>query len=263
MTNTAAATTPRRVVDGPVVADELPGRAFKRKGGRGVERSPLRRAPDRVPRQRGAARRLAAACGAGAANVFMPPLVGGGIAMATATVLILLQSESAAARPPVPAEYATAHAALAAHARMSPVPAPPAPACGPCTPESWARALLAQLGDRATPEDVRAVVAWEQAEGGHWANAASYNPLNTTQPMRGSWTINAVGVRAYQSWGDGLRATVITLENGRYGAVLTALRGGNCAPCVAEAVGASPWGTRRFAIREPDAGEDGVLASGS
>ena len=175
----------------------------------------------------------------------MRPLVGAGIAMATAIVLVLLQSESAAGQPAAPAASVPAHAAPA---RLPPAPARAAPECGPCTPESWGRALLAQLGDQATPENVRAVVAWERAEGGHWANSARYNPLNTTLPMPGSWAVNAVGVQAYRTWGDGLRATVITLENGLYGAVLSLLHGGGCAPCVAEAVGASPWGTGRFAI---------------
>jgi len=171
----------------------------------------------------------------------MRPLVGAGIAMATATVLVLLQSESVAGQRAAPTASVPAHAAPA---RLPPAP----PACGPCTPEGWARALLSQLGDQATPENVRAVVAWERAEGGHWANGARYNPLNTTQPMPGSWTVNAAGVQAYRTWGDGLRATVMTLENGLYGGVLSVLRGGGCAPCVAVAVGASPWGTGRFAI---------------
>lgn len=244
MTNTAAATTSVPRSRRPVVADELKGGALTRKAGHRVELL-SRPPPDRAARQRGAPQRWAAAWGAGAANVFMRPLVGAGIAMATATVLVLLQSESAAGQPAARTASVPAHAALQPAA--PPAPAPPAPACGPCTPESWARALLAQLGDRATPENVRAVVAWERAEGGHWTNDARYNPLNTTQRMPGSRTVNAAGVQAYRTWGDGLRATVITLENGRYGGVLSVLRAGGCALCVAEAVGASPWGTGRFA----------------
>lgn len=117
---------------------------------------------------------------------------------------------------------------------------------GSVTPASWAQALLGSLGDQATAENVRAVTAWERAEGGHWSNAAAHNPLNTTQPEPGSWPVNGVGVQAYPSWNEGLAATVATLQNGRYGAVLSALRVGDCAPCVAGAVGASPWGTGVF-----------------
>jgi hypothetical protein len=117
---------------------------------------------------------------------------------------------------------------------------------GSVTPASWAQALLASLGDQATAENIRAVTAWERAEGGHWSNTAAHNPLNTTQPEPGSWPVNGVGVQAYPSWNEGLGATVATLQNGRYGAVLSALRAGDCASCVAGAVGASPWGTGTF-----------------
>ena len=126
--------------------------------------------------------------------------------------------------------------------------AAPMPANDGVTPTSWAQTLLAQLGDVATDADVRAIVAWERAEGGHWHNAARYNPLNTTQPWGGSWSMNSVGVQAYRSWADGFAATVRTLTNGRYGGILAALRAAACAPCVAAAVGASPWGTGRFAV---------------
>ena len=114
------------------------------------------------------------------------------------------------------------------------------------TPTSWAQALLGSLGDQASAENVRAVTAWARAEGGHWHNPAAHNPLNTTQRGPGSWPINSVGVQAFPTWNGGLNATVATLQNGRYGGVLAALRAGNCAPCVAAAVGASPWGTGVF-----------------
>jgi hypothetical protein len=116
------------------------------------------------------------------------------------------------------------------------------------TPASWADALMGALGDPDSSENVRAVMAWERAEGGHWRNAAAYNPLNTTQPEPGSHSMNSVGVQAFTSWSQGLAATVTTLRNGRYGGILSALQAGNCAPCVATAVAASPWGTGRFPV---------------
>lgn len=119
---------------------------------------------------------------------------------------------------------------------------------GDVTPASWAQALLGGLGIAATTENVRAIVAWERAEGGHWSNSARFNPLNTTQQMPSSQSMNSVGVQAYTSWSQGIAATVQTLRNGRYEGVLVALRQGQCAPCVASAVGASPWGTGRFAV---------------
>lgn len=123
-----------------------------------------------------------------------------------------------------------------------------APVVGDYTPTSWAQALLGDLGDAATAADVQAITAWERAEGGHWSNSARFNPLNTTEREPGSWPMNPVGVQAYPNWAEGFAATLATLRNGRYGGILAALAAGNCAPCVADAVGASPWGTGRFEV---------------
>jgi hypothetical protein len=124
----------------------------------------------------------------------------------------------------------------------------PAAMPGPVTPASWAQALLALLGDPVSAENVRALVGWERAEGGHWGNSAHYNPLNTTQREPGSSSMNSVGVQAFSSWDQGLTATRTTLLNGRYGGILAALAAGSCATCVASAVGASPWGTGWFPV---------------
>lgn len=120
---------------------------------------------------------------------------------------------------------------------------------GDVTQITWAQALLKDLGMPMTADNVAAVVAWEMAEGGHWYNTAYYNPLNTTQPMPGATVFNSVGVKAYTSWAQGLRATVITLRNGFYGGILAALRRGDDAQAVADAVAASPWGTGTFTPR--------------
>ncbi|HWF25179.1 MAG TPA: phage tail tape measure protein [Solirubrobacteraceae bacterium] len=111
------------------------------------------------------------------------------------------------------------------------------------SPTTWAETLLSQLGDRVTSANVQALVGWEKAEGGNWANSAKYNPLNTTQTAPGATSINSVGVKAYQSWDQGLAATVQTLKNGNYGQILSALAAGRSAGSVASAIGASPWGT--------------------
>ena len=120
------------------------------------------------------------------------------------------------------------------------------PSGGSYTPSSFARAVLRAEGDPRTPANVCAIVSWEAAEGGHWNNTAAYNPMNTTLPEPGSSPINSVGVQSYTSWGEGLRATVDTLNNGNYGGILAALRAGGSAQAVADAVGASPWGTGYF-----------------
>lgn len=122
------------------------------------------------------------------------------------------------------------------------------------TPSSWAAALLSAGGWPQTQCNLSAVTAWEQAEGGNWANGAAYNPLNTTYDANGTWeakglvtaTINGPGVRAYNSWRTGFTATLATLGNGNYGPVVSALAAGTGAQAVASAVAASPWGTAPF-----------------
>ncbi len=117
---------------------------------------------------------------------------------------------------------------------------------GKVTQVTWAQAFVKSLGMPMTADNVAAVVAWEMAEGGHWYNTAYYNPLNTTQSMPGATIFNSVGVKAYTSWAQGLKASVITIRNGYYGGILDALRRGNDAQAVADAVAASPWGTGSF-----------------
>jgi peptidoglycan hydrolase CwlO-like protein len=120
---------------------------------------------------------------------------------------------------------------------------------GKVTQLTWAQAFLKALNMRLTVDNVAAIVAWEMAEGGHWYNTAHYNPLNTSQPMPGARTFNSHGVKIYNSWAQGLRATVITINNGFYGGILAALREGNDGQAVAAAVAASPWGTGPFHVR--------------
>jgi hypothetical protein len=120
------------------------------------------------------------------------------------------------------------------------------PAGSSYTAASWAAALLTAGGWPQTACNLSAVTAWERAEGGHWANGARFNPLNTTQPEPGSWSMNSAGVQAYPSWRSGFAATLATLGNGRYGPVLSALSAGTSARAVADAVAASPWGTAWF-----------------
>jgi peptidoglycan hydrolase CwlO-like protein len=117
---------------------------------------------------------------------------------------------------------------------------------GQFTQLTWARALLVAMRFPVTADNIAAITAWEMAEGGHWYNTAYYNPLNTTQSMPGATVFNSVGVKAYTSWKQGLEATMITLKNGYYGGIIDALKRGNDSGAVAQAVGASPWGTGDF-----------------
>jgi len=114
------------------------------------------------------------------------------------------------------------------------------------TPQTFAQALLGKLGFTPTNLSVADLMSWEAAEGGNWYNDATFNPLNTTQPLGGSHAINNVGVQAFKSWADGLNATVKTLENGRYATILEALQYGD--QNFGQIVAASPWGTAFFSV---------------
>jgi hypothetical protein len=126
------------------------------------------------------------------------------------------------------------------------------------TETSWAQSLLQSMQLPTTDSNLRIIIGWEQAEGGagpqfgHPTNIAAYNPLNTTQtmPKTGSTPAstdtpgNIPPVQAYSSWAQGLQATVITLNNGDYTAIIDALNTGHATPEVAAAaIRSSKWGT--------------------
>jgi hypothetical protein len=114
---------------------------------------------------------------------------------------------------------------------------------GGWTPAGWARALLRDAHLPRTVCDRGAIEAWIGAEG---SNPAWRNLLDTTMPEPGSQPVNSVGVQSYRSWREGLDATVATLRNGDYPAILSALGNGGSAQAVADAVARSPWGTQSF-----------------
>lgn len=104
----------------------------------------------------------------------------------------------------------------------------------------WQNVLLGMLGYRDTPQNELFLTDWAKAEGG----SASNNPFNTTQPGFGATgNYNSVGVKNYANPSQGLKATAHTLQNGRYGSILAALKSGNDARAAAAALAASPWGT--------------------
>lgn len=111
-------------------------------------------------------------------------------------------------------------------------------------PDAWARHILKAGKFPLTPANVTAMTAWARAEGGHFNNDSKYNPLNTTQPEPGAGNTGTQGnIKVYNSWRQGDKATLTTLHNGHYGAILAALKKGDSAEAVAQAIGASPWGT--------------------
>ncbi|HEX5095250.1 MAG TPA: hypothetical protein VFX21_04525 [Acidimicrobiia bacterium] len=113
-------------------------------------------------------------------------------------------------------------------------------------PVQWAKDFLTALGMPTSSENVRAVTAWEQAEG----TRAHFNPLATTQGgFAGTSNLNSVGVKNYASYQDGIAANVKAITNGRYENVLAALRQGTSATAVAQAIAEGPWGTHDGVLR--------------
>lgn len=127
------------------------------------------------------------------------------------------------------------------------------------TPAQAASAVLAGLGAQQAPaSSLAALEAWQAAEGGagpqygNPANSAAYNPWNTTLAVPGSSTVAggpaaAAGVQAYQSWGQGIAATVQTLQEPQYATVASDLVTGAPAPVTEAAILSSPWGTKSIA----------------
>lgn len=135
-----------------------------------------------------------------------------------------------------------------------------------CGPGGFAAAVLEGIGAPVTAPNVWAFTQWERAEGGGagcpgqpphaapWGESGgpAGNPLNTTQGEPGS--SDFFGFSAFADvdgetcWEWGVAATVATLENGDYGAIISVLRTPQAEPvaqCLAlgTAVDSSPWGT--------------------
>lgn len=87
----------------------------------------------------------------------------------------------------------------------------------------WAQSLVKALGGQPTPANLAFLNSWQRWEGGHTANAATFNWLNRTDT--GFPTINKVGVAAYPDATTGISRTAALLRSG-YPAIAAALKGG-------------------------------------
>lgn len=104
-------------------------------------------------------------------------------------------------------------------------PAKKTTAAAPAAPApSFIVELLKAIGAPATANNIAFMNAWFRREG----TSAAYNPMATTEKMPGSYDLpgNPAHVQQYTSLAEGVQATAKTLENGRYGDVLGALRAG-------------------------------------
>jgi murein DD-endopeptidase MepM/ murein hydrolase activator NlpD len=92
----------------------------------------------------------------------------------------------------------------------------------------WRVALLRNLGYKPTKPNLEFLATWQRWEGGHTNNGARFNWLNTTKVAPGAvGSINSVGVKKFNSFKNGIGATVATLQNGRYQDILDALSSGD------------------------------------
>jgi hypothetical protein len=112
------------------------------------------------------------------------------------------------------------------------------------TPLDFGKAVLSKLGMPDSQNNREAMVAFGAIEGGHWYNKARYNPYNTTMAAPGATVMpgSAAQVKAYTSWGQGLDATVKTINNGLYGGILRSLSASAPPDDTLAAIGASKWG---------------------
>lgn len=116
---------------------------------------------------------------------------------------------------------------------------------------NFANAFLQQLGAPVSKRNIRAMLAWMQAEG----DAGRFNPLNTTKAWPGATDFNGVGVKNYQSFQDGVAATVETMnygaDRGLYGyrPIRYNLLNDRRSYKTLTAIERSQWGTGGLALR--------------
>jgi hypothetical protein len=127
----------------------------------------------------------------------------------------------------------------------------------PVSRQQFATDLLNKLGAPITTENVKAVVAWAQAEGG----GGALNPLNTTRNWDASGThfaasnFNGDGVKNFVNYSDAVAATAATIQQSNMQPILDALMSGTSAIGVAQAVAATKWGTGGGVLNVLNAGQ--------
>lgn len=126
------------------------------------------------------------------------------------------------------------------------------------TRSEWTVTLLHELTERTgtnypvAEQNLIGIVAWQVAED----STAQWNPLDTERNEPTDADYNPQGVKDYPSEAEGLKGTIDTLTNGLYGPVLLTLQRGNSAHNLAQAVGASEWGSGDFSTDVVDVEND-------
>jgi len=111
------------------------------------------------------------------------------------------------------------------------------------TDDDFYKEILDGLNAPHTPENMKFLYAWRQAEGG----TAQNNPFNTTKKWEGAsaYGKNVAGVKNYQTAQDGIDATVKTLKNGYYNCIVNGLRNNIGALNISQSCNSAlkTWGT--------------------
>jgi hypothetical protein len=110
-------------------------------------------------------------------------------------------------------------------------------------PAGWETQVLEGIGAPVTQQNIANLDVWQRAEGGSTNNVDAYNPFNTTLGTYGGTSTNSVGVKEFSSWGQGLDATIATIEQSNMAAIDNALKSNAPTASFEAAVNSSPWGT--------------------
>lgn len=87
-------------------------------------------------------------------------------------------------------------------------------------PPEWIPRICGLMLIPTCPAVTELFTAWARAEGG----TATWNPLNTTEPMPGATNYNSAGVKNYSTPITGISATAITLALEPYHTLWVALQ---------------------------------------
>jgi|SRR5271170_1330784 len=113
------------------------------------------------------------------------------------------------------------------------------------TPADFAQAVLRRLSLPTSANNVAALVSFQAHEGGHMANTAAYNPMNTTLKMPGSRVapgFSSPPIQAYSSWDEGIEATARTLAQKNMSAIYSSLSHSGSSDDTLRAIAKSSWG---------------------
>ena len=114
--------------------------------------------------------------------------------------------------------------------------------------DDFYKKVLSCVGAKPTKDNMSFMYAWRQAEGGKATN----NPFNTTQKMAGATNYNSVGVKNYQTQGDGIQSTCKTLKNGRYNDIIDGLKNDVGLFELSRMKGLKTWGTGALLAKVAD-----------